>query len=223
MPPEFVALGRARRHRHWPAATCYAAVAVAENDAGEFRPEIGSIVASAASAARRDDDMPGQRTIFRRKRLGRNRAEMRIVGRGRLSPAGDHQIGAFAVIVLGRVDAAHDREMVHLLGGHRQEFADVNAGDRSRNRRNGPPVAVPGLGSQLSSWLSPPCMLTTSTRRSCDSSARTSAGRPNAPAPRRRRPARMPPAPGIFAGASDAHRNRTRNRIAFGFPSQING
>ena len=30
--------------------------------------------------------------------------------------------------------------------------------------RNGPPVSVPGLGSQLSSWLKPPCMLKTTTR-----------------------------------------------------------
>ena len=30
--------------------------------------------------------------------------------------------------------------------------------------RVGPPVLVPGLGSQLSNWLSPPCMLNTTTR-----------------------------------------------------------
>ncbi len=30
--------------------------------------------------------------------------------------------------------------------------------------RNGPPVSVPGLGSQLSSWLKPPCMLKTTIR-----------------------------------------------------------
>ena len=30
--------------------------------------------------------------------------------------------------------------------------------------RNGPPVSVPGLGSQLSSWLNPPCMLKRTTR-----------------------------------------------------------
>jgi hypothetical protein len=30
--------------------------------------------------------------------------------------------------------------------------------------RKGPPVATPGLGSQLSNWESPPCMLITSIR-----------------------------------------------------------
>ena len=53
-------------------------------------------------------------------------------------PAGGHQVGALAVIVLGRVDAAGDRQMVHLLGRHRQQFADVDAGDRGRDRPERP-------------------------------------------------------------------------------------
>jgi hypothetical protein len=58
---------------------------------------------------------------------------VRILGHRLLTPAGGHADLAFAVIVLFGVHAAHDRQMVHLLGRMRQQFADVRAGHRSRN------------------------------------------------------------------------------------------
>ena len=42
--------------------------------------------------------------------------------------------------------------------------------------RNGPPVGVPGLGSQVSSWLEPPASQSRITRFCCDLSAPAKAG-----------------------------------------------
>ena len=41
--------------------------------------------------------------------------------------------GALAVVVLGGVDAADQGQPVHLLGGVRQQLADVDAGHRGRD------------------------------------------------------------------------------------------
>ncbi len=41
---------------------------------------------------------------------------------------------------------------------------------------NGPPVSVPGLGSHVSSWLTPPAMKITRTRFCALSSSRAAAG-----------------------------------------------
>jgi hypothetical protein len=69
----------------------------------------------------------------------------------------------------------------------RQELADLDAGDRGGDRAEGPPWGVPGLGSQLSSWLMPPSSQIMSTWRCFDWSARATSGRkmpPAAPASR---------------------------------------
>ena len=49
--------------------------------------------------------------------------------------------------------------------------------------RNGPPVSVPGFGSQLSSWLSPPAILNTRTRFCSFLSCSANDGCANAPKP----------------------------------------
>src|SRR6476661_4315124 len=55
--------------------------------------------------------------------------------------------------------------------------------------RNGPPVAVPGFGSQLSSWLRPPAMLNTTMRFWSDFNWFAIAGVENTPSPAVQAPA----------------------------------
>src|SRR5687767_8292938 len=59
--------------------------------------------------------------------------------------------------------------------------------------RNGPPVLVPGLGSQLSSWLKPPDMLKQRTRICFLANSFAAAGRANTPRPPATAPVAMPP------------------------------
>src|SRR6476660_4665080 len=49
--------------------------------------------------------------------------------------------------------------------------------------RNGPPVAVPGFGSQLSNWLKPPAMLKTTIRFWSDFNCSAMTGVENMPRP----------------------------------------
>ena len=56
-----------------------------------------------------------------------------------------HHVGALAVIVFFGVDAADHRQVVHLLGRVRQQFADVHAGHGSGNRAERPA----GVGARL--------------------------------------------------------------------------
>ena len=53
---------------------------------------------------------------------------------------------ALAVVILFGVDAADDREAVHLLRRVRQQLADMHAGDRRRNRAERPAGVGFGLG-----------------------------------------------------------------------------
>ena len=107
---------------------------------------------------------PGSDAVGGRERFGGDRADLRIVGGRRLPAAGEHHVRALAVIVFARVDAAHEAQVVHLLGRFGSSSQMWMPGTEVGIARNGPPVAVPGLGSQLSSWLRPPCMLNTTIR-----------------------------------------------------------
>ena len=67
-----------------------------------------------------------------------------------LPPAGVHDVVALAVVVLGGVDAADQGQAVHLLGGVRQQLADVDAGHRGgdgleRAAGVGAGLGVPGF------------------------------------------------------------------------------
>ena len=88
---------------------------------------------------------PGQRAVGRRERLGRHGADLRIIGRRRLPAAGEHQVRALAVVVFAGVDAADQAQVVHLLGGLRQQLRDVDAGHGGGNRAERPA----GVGARL--------------------------------------------------------------------------
>src|SRR5204862_533899 len=65
--------------------------------------------------------------------------------------------------------------------------------------RKGPPVSVPGFGSQLSSWLRPPCISITTMRFCSPASRRAWAGWADHPSP----PAQeFPPREEMFLGAA---------------------
>src|SRR6185437_1381120 len=104
-------------------------MAIAEGDRGVAWAEEGGILAvDAAVAARRDVDVAGQWIVTVAEQLGADGAEVRPFHGRLLSPAGVHDVSALAVVVLGGVEAANQGEVVHLLRGVRQEFADMNAG-----------------------------------------------------------------------------------------------
>jgi hypothetical protein len=121
-------------------------VAVAQRHGGVARAEEGGVLAvDAAVAARRDVDVAGQRIVAVAEQFGAHRAEVRPLHRRLLPPAGVHDVGALAVIVLRGVQAAHEGHAVHLLGRVRQQLADVDAGHRGRDRLEG----TAGRGARL--------------------------------------------------------------------------
>ena len=91
-------------------------------------------------------DVAGQRAVLAAEQLGDDGAEVRIAFGGVLAAAGVHDVGALAVIVLRGVDAADEGEAVHLLGGVRQQFADVDAGHGGRDGLERPAGVGAGLG-----------------------------------------------------------------------------
>jgi hypothetical protein len=105
-------------------------ITVAELHAGILGAQVRGVVAATASAAGRDEDVTGQRRIGRRERFCGDGAQLRIVGGRSLPATGHHEVRAFAVVIFSGVDAAHEAEVVHLLGGIRQKFADMDAGHR---------------------------------------------------------------------------------------------
>ena len=77
--------------------------------------------------------------------LAQTAPKHRVVGGGRLPAAGEHQVGALAVVVLAGVDAAHQAEVVHLPGDVRQQLGDLDAGHRGADRAE----RAAGLGAGL--------------------------------------------------------------------------
>ena len=116
-------------------------MAVAEGHGSVARAEESGVLAvDAAVAARRDVDVAGQRIVAVAEQLGAHRAEVRPLHGRLLPPAGVHDVGALAVIVLGGVEAADEGHAVHLLRRVRQQFADVDAGRGGGMVWKGPPV-----------------------------------------------------------------------------------
>ncbi len=176
-------------------------IAAAELHAGVLGAEIGRVVAAPAAAAGRDEDVARQRIVVAGERLGHDRADLRIVGRRRLPAAGEHQVGALAVIVFLGVHAADDGQVVHLLGRLRQQLADVHARHRRGNRAKRPAGFGAGLGvpafelAQAAVHVEdddPLLLLGKLLGR--ERTSKPAQGRP------RPRPRRLPDCPGIVAG-----------------------
>ena len=78
--------------------------------------------------------MTGQRIVAGVQALSDDGAERRQLYARNLVPAVLHMVVAFAVIAIARVDAANERQLIHMLRRHRQQFGNVRSGNRSRNR-----------------------------------------------------------------------------------------
>ena len=102
-------------------------LAAAQRNARVFRPEVGTVVIAPAAAAISNLDVSGQRQRAVIHAFCNHRAQLRISHPRRAMPAGHHHVRALAVIAVARVDAAHEAEIVHLLGRVRQQFGNVNA------------------------------------------------------------------------------------------------
>ncbi len=98
-----------------------------------FGPRNAASSARAAGAAGRYVNVARQRRIRRREQLRPHGPQVRIVGHGLLPPAGRHAIGSLAVVVFLGVDAAHQGQVMHLLGRVGQQLADVHARHGSGN------------------------------------------------------------------------------------------
>ena len=108
-------------------------LAVAQRDAGILGTEISGVRAAPATTAGGDDNVPGERAICGIERLRGDGAEFRVHHARARAASGGHEIVTIAVIVLVRVDAANEREVVHLLRRVRQEFTNLDARRGSGN------------------------------------------------------------------------------------------
>ena len=77
--------------------------------------------------------------------LGGHRSDLRILGGRCLSPAGEHHVSTFAVIVFGGIDAPQETQTKALIGCLWQEFNDGN----SRDNRCNPAKWSTGLGCRF--------------------------------------------------------------------------
>ncbi len=116
---------------------------VFHHDARVPRAEVGRRARTASAAAH--EDVARQREARGRGRLGDDRPEVRIVERRGLVAATDHLALAAAVVAVAGVEAADDREPVHLPGRVGQQFAHVHA---RHARRDGAERAA-GVGAGL--------------------------------------------------------------------------
>ena len=74
---------------------------------------------------------------------------------GRLAEAGPHQVVGLLVIGDGGGHAAHQGQMLHLLGDVRQVLADLDARRRGGDRLVGAALVAPFLMSKVQVWRRP--------------------------------------------------------------------
>jgi hypothetical protein len=94
-------------------------LAVAEGDRAVFRPDEAGVLVNEAAAAGLDPDLRRQAALARSEQLGHRGAEVRVRDAAVLRIAALDAGDAGRVRVVLRVDAAKDRQVVHLLGGSR--------------------------------------------------------------------------------------------------------
>ena len=100
-------------------------------DAGVTGSEVGRIVATTTTT---NTDVAGHRIARVMQRPGTHRAQSRQAHARHPLPTVLHVVVPLAVVTVLGVDPADDRQLVHVLGSQREQFREMNAGDRGGDR-----------------------------------------------------------------------------------------